>query len=159
MFKYCTIYPSDQSGRSECTLRPITSNHMAHVQYTLRRYLTSSCCLPVYSTTSLLCLLSMLVSVRRSCVCAWKARCALHAASATRDFSRQFCVGDDMQIRYVCYSRPRLLSTPIIVYDGMRYTVTYGVARCQQSYAACCAHVECSKSKQSLNTPSWFTWV
>lgn len=28
-----------------------------------------------------------------------KARCALHAASATRDFSRQFCVGDDMQIR------------------------------------------------------------
>ncbi|CAM9422140.1 unnamed protein product, partial [Hapterophycus canaliculatus] len=29
----------------------------------------------------------------------YQARCALHAASATRDFSRQFCVGDDMQIR------------------------------------------------------------
>lgn len=33
-------------------------------------------------------------------LCAWKARCALHAAAATRDFSRQLCVGDDMQIRY-----------------------------------------------------------
>ncbi|CAM9408970.1 unnamed protein product [Ectocarpus fasciculatus] len=29
----------------------------------------------------------------------YQARCALHAASATRDFTRQFCVGDDMQIR------------------------------------------------------------
>ncbi|CAM9298321.1 unnamed protein product, partial [Laminaria digitata] len=29
----------------------------------------------------------------------YQARCSLHVASATGDFSRQFCVGDDMQIR------------------------------------------------------------
>lgn len=40
-----------------------------------------------------------------------KARCALHAASATRDFSRQFCVGDDMQIRYVCSAYSTVFQT------------------------------------------------